>query len=113
MSLYLAVTVWFCFFLVYPTCTIACTSLRYTLSELHQILASRSAGGITSTFRQMGDKMSVVDYYQSSFWYHQYLISLPEAEPDRWPIWARLVTIASLVALLWAGIISGFVALLS
>lgn len=31
---------------------------------------------------------------------------------DKWPVWARLVIIVGLSALLWAGIISAVVALL-
>ena len=32
---------------------------------------------------------------------------------DKWPVWARLVTIVGLSAMLWAGIISAVVALFS
>lgn len=32
---------------------------------------------------------------------------------DKWPVWARLVTIVGLSTLLWAGIISAVVAILN
>ncbi|KCZ56042.1 hypothetical protein HY30_07240 [Hyphomonas chukchiensis] len=31
--------------------------------------------------------------------------------PDKWPVWARLLIIVSLSALMWAGIIAGMVSL--
>jgi len=33
------------------------------------------------------------------------------AAHDKWPVWARLVVIVGMSALLWAGIISGIMAL--
>ena len=31
--------------------------------------------------------------------------------PDKWPVWARLLIIVGLSALMWAGIIAGMVSL--
>lgn len=36
-----------------------------------------------------------------------------ETQYEKWPVWARLITIVSLSALLWGGIISALIALFS
>ena len=36
---------------------------------------------------------------------------IDKGAPDKWPVWARLLIIVSLSALMWAGIIAGMVSL--